>query len=298
MLEGKIIKGIAGFYYVKVQGNVVYECRARGIFRKNNIVPLIGDMVKIDVLDDKNHKGSVVEILSRKNQLTRPTVSNIDQAIIVFALTSPEPSKNLLDRFLILAEEQDVEVIICFNKVDMITNYKENNIVKIYKEAGYEVILTSTLTGAGINELASKLENKTTVFAGPSGVGKSSLLNALNSNLKLLTGEISEKIQRGKHTTRHVELLTIENDGYVVDTPGFSSLYLEHIRSSELSWYFKEFELYSGMCRFKGCSHIHEPNCFVKQALAEGKIAKERYKNYILIYNELKDTEDRHKWRR
>ena len=286
MLNGTIIKGIGGFYYIDTE-NGIYECRARGIFRKEKLKPTVGDFVKISVLDEKNKKGSLDVIEPRKNMLIRPRVSNVEQAIIVFAAVSPDINIDLLDRFLILVAEQKLDVIICINKIDLDTDKKYENIKNMYEKSGYKVICLSAEKGIGIDELKSNLKNKISVFAGPSGVGKSSLINSISPNLQLKTGEISAKIERGKHTTRHAELMQIEENSYIVDSPGFTSLFLEHIPAEELQYYFKEFEPYLSGCRYTGCSHIHEPECAVKEQIGEN-IQTERYERYVNLYNELR----------
>lgn len=286
---GKIIKGIAGFYYIHIPKKGIYECKAKGIFRKQKIKPLIGDDVEIEILDEEKKLGNLVSILPRKNQLIRPAVSNIDQAVVIFAGTKPSPNFNLLDRFLILMEKQQVPVMICFNKLDLIGKEEEEQLKAIYKESGYSVLFTSTYEDKGMEELLQCLENKTTVLAGPSGVGKSSIMNELQPNACMETGDISEKIQRGKHTTRHSEIVHVKDNTYVMDTPGFSSIWLEQIEKEELKDYFFEFAPFEQYCKFQGCVHISEPSCGVKQALEENKIHQTRYENYVNFYEELKE---------
>ena len=288
-MQGKIVKGIAGFYYVHVVESGLYECKAKGVFRKEKIKPLVGDIVEIDILDEEEKKGNIVEILERKNELIRPAVANIDQALVVFAVTKPKPHFNLLDRFLIMMESKEIPVILCFNKKDIATEPEIQELRDIYETCDYQMIFTSALQEENVNELKELLRGKTTAIAGPSGVGKSSLINIFQPDANMETGSISEKIERGKHTTRHSELIWIEDDTYIMDTPGFSSLYTNEFEKKELKYYFREFEEYEGQCKFLGCDHIHEPNCAVKQALEEGKIHPVRYKNYIEMYNELKD---------
>lgn len=288
-MQGKIVKGIAGFYYVHVVESGLYECKAKGVFRKEKIKPLVGDIVEIDILDEEEKKGNIVEILERKNELIRPAVANIDQALVVFAVTKPKPHFNLLDRFLIMMESKDIPVILCFNKKDIATEPEIQELKDIYESCDYQMVFTSALQKENVDELKELLRGKTTAIAGPSGVGKSSLINIFQPDANMETGNISEKIERGKHTTRHSELIWIEDDTYIMDTPGFSSLYTNEFEKEELKYYFREFEEYEGQCKFLGCDHIHEPNCAVKQALEEGKIHPVRYKNYIEMYNELKD---------
>ena len=286
---GKIVKGIAGFYYVHVVEFGLYECKAKGVFRKEKIKPLVGDNVEIDILDETEKKGNIVEVLERKNELIRPAVANIDQALVVFAVTNPKPHFNLLDRFLIMMESKRIPVILCFNKKDIAKEPEIHHLKEIYESCGYQMIFTSALEKENIEKVKQLLRGKTTAIAGPSGVGKSSLINIFQPDANMETGTISEKIERGKHTTRHSELICIEEDTYIMDTPGFSSLYTNDFEKEELKYYFTEFEPYEGKCKFQGCDHVHEPNCAVKAALEEGKIHHIRYENYLEMYNELKE---------
>lgn len=288
-MQGKIIKGIAGFYYVHVVESGIYECKAKGVFRKEKIKPLVGDDVEIDVLDEEAQKGNIIEIKDRKNELIRPAVANIDQALVVFAVTKPKPHFNLLDRFLVMMESKEIPVVLCFNKKDIAVEEEIRNLQEIYAASGYQVVFTSAAKQENVEQLKELLHGKTTAIAGPSGVGKSSLINILQPEAKMETGCISEKIERGKHTTRHSELIWIEGDTYIMDTPGFSSLYTNEFEKEELKYYFTEFQEYEGTCRFQGCDHVHEPGCSVKQALEEGKIHSIRYKNYLEMYQELKE---------
>ena len=292
MLEGVILKGIGGFYYIDTETGV-YECRARGIFRKEGIRPTVGDAVCISVLDEENKKGSLDEILPRRNELIRPRVANVDQAVIVFAAKSPNMNLDLLDRFLLLAEEQELDIVIVINKIDKDKKEKYAEAAEMYRKAGYPVICTSAEKGIAIDELRHALENKISVFAGPSGVGKSSLINAAFPGLELGTGEISEKIQRGKHTTRHAELIQITDKSYIVDSPGFTSLFLTHIPSEKLQYHFREFEDFNHKCYYNGCIHINEPDCAVKAQIGEA-IDQMRYDRYVTIYNELREEERRY----
>ena len=288
-MQGKIIKGIAGFYYVHVVESGLYECKAKGVFRKEKIKPLVGDIVEMDVIDEVEKKGNIVDILSRKNELIRPAVANIDQALVVFAVTKPKPHFNLLDRFLIMMESKDIPVILCFNKKDIATEPEIQKLKDIYEACGYQIVFTSAIEEENVSQLKELLSGKTTAIAGPSGVGKSSLINILQPDAKMETGTISEKIERGKHTTRHSELIWIEDDTYIMDTPGFSSLYTNDFEKEELKFYFTEFAPFEGQCRFQGCDHVHEPGCAVKEALEEGKIHPVRYENYLEMYKELKE---------
>lgn len=286
---GKIMKGIAGFYYVGVAESGVYECKAKGIFRKDKIKPLVGDDVEIEVLNEEEKLGNIVKILPRRSELIRPAVANIDQALVIFAAREPKPNLSLLDRFLVIMEKQDVPVIICFNKQDLCDEEEVGRLKEIYEACGYPVVLASAKQGEGIEEIKSRLRGKTTTVAGPSGVGKSSLTNLLQNEVQMETGEISKKLGRGRHTTRHSQIIQIEEDTWLYDTPGFTSFYVEEIEKEELRFYFREFSKYEGTCRFQGCTHTHEPGCMVKNALEEGKISKERYENYLELYGELKE---------
>ncbi len=288
-MQGKIVKGIAGFYYVHVVESGVYECKAKGTFRKDKIRPLVGDNVEIDILDEKDMEGSITKILPRKNDLIRPAVANIDQALVVFAVTQPEPHFNLLDRFLVMMERKEIPTVLCFNKTDIAESPAITELKEIYSGCGYPVIFTSAREEENISQLKELLKGKTTAIAGPSGVGKSSLINLLQSKVRMETGSISRKIARGKHTTRHSELIVLGEDSYIMDTPGFSSLYVNDFEKEELKYCFPEFEPYEGQCRFIGCDHIHEPDCAVKAAVEAGKINKVRYDDYTEMYRELKE---------
>ncbi len=296
MMRGKILKGIAGFYYVETVEEKIYECKAKGIFRKANIKPLVGDDVEIDIIDEEKRLGNIAEILPRKVQLLRPPVVNVDQAVILFAIVKPNPSYNLLDRFLIMMRQQKLPVIICFNKQDIATKEEQEQLTVAYEKCGYKVLFISVREEKGLDELKELLKGKTTTLAGPSGVGKSSLLNKLVPDADMQTGELSRKIERGKNTTRHSELFYVKElsgeegfDTFVIDTPGFTSLEMRDVTVDTLMQYYPEFEEYEPECRFGGCSHIAEPDCGVKRALAEGKISAVRYENYKLLYEELKN---------
>lgn len=296
MVEGIIVKGIAGFYYVRTSAGI-YECKARGIFKKNKVTPLVGDKVKISVLSEEPKEGWIEEIGERNVELFRPAVANVDQAVVVFALKSPDPHLNLLDKILLLGEYAGLDLTICFNKADLIEGDDVFERYKaIYELAGYNVVMTSTKTGEGIETVRDLLKNKITVFAGPSGVGKSSMLNVIQPGLELKTGEISEKIKRGKHTTRHTELIELEFGGWVVDTPGFTSLDLKFIDMAELADLFQEFREYQGHCRFNDCMHINEPDCAVKAAIETGHIHKNRYDSYLYFYKSLMDSGRHNSW--
>lgn len=288
-MKGKIVKGISGFYYVYVAGTGIYECKAKGIFRNQKIKPLVGDDVEILVLDEEKKIGNVEKILPRTKELIRPAVANIDMALVIFAAAKPDPNFNLLDRFLCMMEYQKVPVTICFNKCDLVTGEQREKLQNIYAPAGYELLFTSAKTQENIEKLKSVLQGKMTAVAGPSGVGKSSLINDLQDAVQMQTGGISDKIERGKHTTRHSQIIPIAKDTYIMDTPGFSSMDLPGFSKEDLWTCYPEFVRYEPECRFIGCSHIGEPDCGVKTALAEGRISQVRYDNYVQLYQEMKN---------
>ncbi len=289
-MQGKIIKGIAGFYYVHVEGHGVYECKAKGIFRKEHVKPLVGDDVDVDVLDEKEKLGNIRRILPRKSALIRPAVANVDQALILFAIVKPDPNFNLLDRFLIRMERQNLPTIICFNKQDIATSEEKDSLRSAYESCGYQVLFISVLENEGVESVRKLLFGKTTTLAGPSGVGKSSLINKLSPMANMETGAISEKIERGRHTTRHSEIIALGEETYIVDTPGFTSLDISEITKEELGGYYPEFLQYEPACKFRGCAHMSEPSCGVKEAVEIGKISRVRYENYRMLYQELKEV--------
>ncbi|MDY3855147.1 MAG: ribosome small subunit-dependent GTPase A [Butyribacter sp.] len=286
-MQGKIIRGIAGFYYVHTPQAGIVECKAKGIFRNQKRKPLVGDNVLLSILDEENKTGNITQIVERQNQLIRPAVANVDQAVVIFAVSFPKPNLNLLDRFLLMMETQGIPTIICFNKTDDSDEEAIQELISNYENSGCDIFLTSTVTGQGIETFREALLGKTSVFAGPSGVGKSSVMNVLFPEANMETGEISEKIKRGKHTTRHSELFYLGQETYVMDTPGFTSLSLPDIEKEELKDYYEEFIPYQDQCRFQGCVHINEPDCMVKQALEEQKIAEKRYENYKQFFEEM-----------
>lgn len=294
-MQGKIIKGVGGFYYVHLHddSNTIYECKAKGAFRNQKIKPSVGDNVDIDIVDEDALIGNITAVHKRSNSLVRPVVTNVDQAVIIFALANPAPNFNLVDRFLMMMANQSVETILCLNKADIGDETIANEAKSAYEAAGYKVVICSTYDKSGVDELKKLIENKTTVLAGPSGVGKSSIINCLKPDAMAETGEISQKIKRGKHTTRHSELMFVDKDTYIMDTPGFSSLYIEEMEAKDVKDYYEEFVKYNGLCKFNGCTHIHEPGCAVKEALEMGQVSKLRYDNYVLIYDEVKN---RRKW--
>lgn len=287
MLKGTIVKGIGGFYYVQTEAGLI-ECRARGRFRKEGDSPMVGDFVTVRQTAENAAKGSVEEILPRKNAFVRPPVSNIDQMIVTISVKNPESSLLLADQLTVTAEAAGVQPVICINKNDLDED-RAKHIYSIYVTTGYTTIMTSAKTDCGLDVLREILKGKITAFAGNSGVGKSSLLNRLCEGLSLQTGTVSDKTKRGRHTTRHTELFELPFGGYVFDTPGFSSYASEGITAAELCKFFPEMAAITEPCRFAGCAHLAEPGCRVKEALAEGKIAPERYESYEVLYQELKN---------
>ena len=290
MPKGKIIKSIAGFYEVYSDGTI-YRCRAKGVFRALKQKPLVGDNVGFDITDvvSDPKEGSVQELLPRSNELVRPNVANVDQALLLFAITNPAPSYNMLDRFLISMDLRGVPAILCFNKQDLAIQDQIDELQSVYGSCGCRLLFISTRIPESMQELREVLQNKTTVVTGPSGAGKSSLINQLCPTAQMETGELSRKIARGKNTTRHVELLQAGKDTFLVDTPGFTSLYLQDAEADQLKNFYPEFIPYAKTCRFQGCNHLMEPDCGVKKALRAGKISRIRYTSYSEIYAELKE---------
>lgn len=293
MPEGKIIKALSGFYYVLGEEGII-QCRGRGVFRKNKITPLVGDEVVYQA--ENENEGYIMEVKERKNELVRPPIANVDQAILVFSAVEPEFSTMLLDRFLVLIEYNHIRPLICITKLDLAEAEKQmlEKYASEYRDAGYEVLFTSSETSQGIEELSPYLEGKISVFAGQSGVGKSSLLNALRPELDLKVNDISQHLGRGKHTTRHVELIKIGSNGLVADTPGFSSLEFTEIEPAELNFCFPDIERLSEDCKFRGCVHVSEPKCAVKAAVEEGRLPEYRYEHYKVFLQEIKDRKPRY----
>lgn len=288
MQEGLIIKALSGFYYVESQ-NMIYQCRARGRFRKNDQKPLVGDYCEFSI--ENETEGYILKLLPRKNELIRPPICNVDQALLVFSAKEPEMNLLLLDRFLIMIEHLDIEPIICISKMDLVEEDHIKTLMKTYQDAGYHVIYISSEMQQGLDELKQVFKNKVTVITGQSGVGKSSLLNAIDIHLNIDTNEISKALGRGKHTTRHVEFIKMY-DGYVADTPGFSSLDLD-MEPLEAAQSYHDFKALSDDCKFRGCLHDSEPHCAVKAAVEKGEISQERYEHYLVFLNEVKVLEEK-----
>lgn len=287
-MTGRITKGIGGFYYVYIPDHGMYECKAKGIFRHDKMKPLVGDSVEIEVINEEQRTGNMVRIKERKNTLVRPAVANVDCALLIFAMVRPEPNLNLLDRLILQYQMQEVPVLICFNKMDLASNQELDAMQEVYRDCGYEILFTSAHEKIGIEALQQKIRHKTVTVSGPSGVGKSSLINLMQKNIQMQTGVISEKVERGKHTTRHSELIPIDEETYIIDTPGFSSLEVPDLMKEELGRYYAEFAEYEPNCRFGGCVHVNEPDCAVKAAVENGDISKVRYEHYLQIYEEIK----------
>lgn len=281
-MQGIIIKGIGGFYYVKSEDKII-ECKARGKFRHNELSPMVGDEVEIK---EKNGKGVIEDIYERKNMLIRPSVANVTQALVVFAIKNPDINEDLLNRFLMLCEFNKLDIIVCFNKTDLTDCIHENEVVNMVKSAGYKVVFLKAKEGEGIEELRDYLDGNVTVLCGPSGVGKSTIINTLAGKTLMETGNISEKLKRGKHTTRHSELLQI-GKGFIVDTPGFSSLDTSFIDKEDVQDCFPEFNDYLGGCKFNSCLHYKEPSCAIKKEVENGNINSKRYDFYVKIIEEV-----------
>jgi len=292
MAEGKIVKALSGFYYVK-NGESIVQCRGRGVFRKKNISPLVGDEVVYQA--ENEDEGYILEIKERKNELVRPPIANVDQAFLVFSVIEPDFNAALLDRFLVLIESKEIVPIIIITKMDLVDSsikMKMDEYMDVYRKIGYDMIITSSKTKEGIEALYPFIDGRISLFAGQSGVGKSSLLNALRPELQLKTDNISQHLGRGKHTTRHVELLEVKH-GLVADTPGFSSLEFIDIELEDLPFYFPEIRREGEKCKFRGCLHDREPKCAVKQAIEQGEIAEFRYNHYKSFLDEIRDRKPR-----
>ena len=282
-MKGTIIKGIGGFYYVKTEDEVI-ECKARGKFRFNELTPMVGDKVLITVV---NNKGSIEKIFDRSTKLMRPAVANVTQAFIVFAMKNPEINEDLLNKFLISCEYNKLKVVVCFNKKDLVKE-EQNEVTRNLKEINYDVITLQAKGEEDFSQLKLMLKDNITVFCGPSGVGKSTILNKLVGREVMQTGEISERLRLGKHTTRHSELIEVDG-GYVVDTPGFSILDIDFIPKEQLQFCFPEFDEYREGCKYRGCMHYKEPKCGVKDAVLNNNINIKRFNFYTKLLDEYKD---------
>lgn len=287
MREGVVLRAYSGYYYIQSEQDI-YECKLRGRFKKERFSLFVGDRVTIQVQADGT--GMIEEIRPRRSLLTRPTVANVDQAVLTFAARNPDINLSLVDRFLVLAEQADLDIIICINKFDLANEQNTQQLMSMYSAVGYRVIGTAAKAGMGIEILKDLLKGRTTVFAGPSGAGKSTLLNAIQAGFALQTGEVSEKIGRGKHTTRFAQLLALDIGGYVVDTPGFSNIEFTEFRLDNLASCFPEIAALQGECKFKPCMHWKEPQCRVKEAAEQGLIAQSRYEHYLQFMAEIKDN--------
>lgn len=288
MPEGKILKGVGGLYSVKSPEGI-YGCRARGLFRKAGITPIPGDNVEFDVTDENDKEGYLKKIKKRKNSLVRPAVANVDLAFVMVAATDPEPDLMLVDKLMCIYESKNIEPVLCINKADLADSEKIKSISDQYKKAGYKVYVTNAKSGEGIDELEASFDGRVIVFSGQSGVGKSTILNRIMGDYLMETGEVSKKIGRGKHTTRHAEFI-LADDGYIVDTPGFSNLDPVLIDFNELASLYREFREFEGLCRFRGCIHVNEPDCKVKEAVKENLISEDRHSRYVKIYMQAKEA--------
>lgn len=302
MPEGLIVKALSGYYYVQPlaeegpQAETV-QCRARGIFKKKGVSPLVGDKVRYMLTE--NGEGTVDEIFPRFSELIRPPIANVETAILVFSVREPALNLQLLDKFLVHIEHAGLDPVICLSKEDLLGASTGDKALlaqakEMYETIGYEVIGTSAVSGSGRERLRKLLAGRISVFAGQSGVGKSSLLNSIIPGLHLETNRISAKLGRGKHTTRHVELIPLEGGGFVADTPGFSQLDFLELGVEELGSCFREFREYADQCKFRGCIHLHEPGCKVIEAKESGRIATSRYEHYVQFHAEMKDKKRRY----
>ncbi len=281
-MKGKIIKGIGGFYYIKTENGIV-ECKARGKFRHKSLKPMVGDNVEILI---ENGKGTIEKIEDRNSELIRPTVANVTQAFVVFAIKNPDLNFDLLNRFLVLCESNNIKAIVALNKIDLVSEEEKIELKEKINAIGYEVLFINAKEGIGVDDLKNRLQGNVTVLCGPSGAGKSTLINTLTDRIHMETGAVSEKIGRGRHTTRHSELIEV-SDGYIVDTPGFSTLDVTFIDKENLRYCFPDFDQYNNECKYRGCLHYKEPGCAVKEAVEEGKINKYRYEFYIRTLEEI-----------
>ena len=287
-MQGKIMKGVGGLYTVQA-ADALYQCRAKGIFRKRSEKPLPGDTVLFEITSEADSEGNITELLPRKNRLIRPEIANVDQIFLLFAVKEPQPNFDMLNKYLIMMKDLEIPVSLVVTKMDQAESDEEERIKDLFINTGYSIFFISLRSGYGLEELKNAMKGRTTAFAGPSGVGKSSLLNHLFDADIMETGSLSKKIQRGKNTTRHSEIFFLEKDTFVFDTPGFTSVDVSMVEPDNLQVYFPEFEAYLGKCRFNSCKHLKEPDCAVKEAVRSGQISRQRYRIYASVYEELKN---------
>lgn len=286
-MDGLIIKGIGGFYYVDTREGI-FEAKGRGIFKKDGITLAVGDRVELAIIDEAEKKGVINSIYPRKNQFIRPPIVNVDTFVVVFAASKPKPNLVLVDKFLVMAEMSGVEAVICINKKDLVSEEELEEYKSVYEDI-YPVIAVSAKNGEGLDELKSAISGETAALAGPSGVGKSTLLNSLIPHANMETGSISEKTSRGKHTTRHVEIFNADGGGRIFDTPGFTSFEIMEAEEDSLMHYYPEIDRYNGSCYYDNCRHLKEPGCAVREAVKAGKIHPRRYESYAANMEEIKN---------